>query len=268
MELGIVLWILLGWHFVLAELVGSFVLIGIMWILVALTLPRGLLAKVHQDDGESGNEGCCHHHDGGGHDHHDHSGHGGNQSWTGVADTFFMDVSMMWKEILIGVLIAGVLMTVVPEEWWKVLFVTDIPQPWRLMENTVVGVLVAVASFTCSIGNIPLASLLWSGGISFGGVISFIFGDLVIIPLLLIYRKYYGTAAATYISVILFVSMVVAGIVVDLLFSALGLVPTGPRPPNPIESAGFQWNYTTWLDLAAIAVMGWFAWLHFSRKSS
>ena len=271
LELGLVLWILMGWHFVLAEFVGSFVLIGIMWLLVALTLPRGLLREVQQHEGGEDAGGCCHGHDHGGHEHqghehHDHSSHVESKSWSSVADTFFMDVSMMRKEILIGVVIAGFLMTLVPDDWWKTLFVTDIPQPWRLIENVLVGVLIAVASFTCSIGNIPLASLLWSGGIGFGGVISFIYGDLVIIPLLLIYRKYYGLKGACYIGVILFVSMVLAGIIVDLLFTALGLVPTGPRPMNPAMSAGFEWNYTTWLDLAALALMGWFAWLHFSRK--
>ncbi len=268
LELGLVLWVLMGWHFVLAEVVGSFVLIGIMWLLVTITLPRGLIeqALLHQGEGSEEGHGC---HDHGGHEehHHDHSAHGEGKSWSGVAEAFFMDVSMMWKEILVGFLIAGFLMTVVPQDWWKALFLTDIPQPWRMIENVIVGVLVAVASFTCSVGNIPLASLLWSGGIGFGGVISFIFGDLVIIPLLLIYRKYYGMKAACYIGAILFVSMVLAGIVVDLLFTAAGLVPTGPRPPNPVMNAQFEWNYTTWLDLAALVLLGWFATLRISKKS-
>lgn len=272
LELGLVLWILMGWHFVLAEFVGSFVLIGIMWGLVALTLPRGLVNEMrHRATDSDDDGGCCHghgheHHDEGHeHHHHDHSAHGGKSIQT-VADTFFMDVLMLWKEILIGVIVAGFLMTLMPEDWWKTLFITDAPEPWKLIENAVIGVLVAVASFTCSIGNIPLASLLWSGGISFGGVISFIYGDLVIIPLLLIYRKYYGVKGAVYIGAVLFVSMVAAGIIVDLLFNAAGLVPVGPRPMSPMESAGFAWNYTTWLDLAAIAVMGWFGWLHFGVK--
>jgi uncharacterized membrane protein YraQ (UPF0718 family) len=271
LELGIVLWILMGWHFVLAEVVGSFVLIGIMWVLVALTLPRGLAEEIQHHAADADDEGgCCHGHGHEHHDEHDHHGHdhgaprGGSAK--AVAETFFMDVGMMWKEILIGVVIAGFLMTLVPDDWWKTLFLTDAPQPWRLIENALVGVLIAVASFVCSIGNIPLASLLWSGGIGFGGVISFIYGDLVIIPLLLIYRKYYGVKGAVYIGLVLFVSMVLAGIVVDLLFTALGLVPTGPRPMSPMEDVGFAWNYTTWLDLAALAIMGWFAWLRFARR--
>lgn len=273
LELGLVLWVLMGWHFVLAEFVGSFVLIGIMWLLVALTLPRGLFEDIRRHAAEADDEGgCCHghgdeHHDHNEHEHHhhDHVAHGG-KGMKAVADTFFMDVSMLWKEILVGVVIAGFLMTLVPGDWWKTLFLTNAPDPWRLIENAIVGVLVAVASFSCSIGNIPLASLLWSGGISFGGVISFIYGDLVIIPLLLIYRKYYGVKGAIYIGGVLFLSMVLAGIAVDLLFNALGLVPTGPRPMSPMEAAGFAWNYTTWLDFAAIAVLGCFAWLHVAKK--
>lgn len=268
LELGLVLWILMGWHFVLAEVVGSFVLISVMWLLVATTLPRGILNELHHHKGGEEEEGgCCHGHSHG-HDHHDHGAQGAGRTWTTVAETFFMDVGMMWKEILFGVVIAGFLMVLVPDDWWKALFVTDLPQPWRLIENVVVGVLVAVASFTCSVGNIPLAALLWSGGIGFGGVISFIFGDLVIIPLLLIYRKYYGTKGAIYIGAILFVSMVVAGIVVDLLFTATNLVPAGPRPDAMAMTPGFSWNYTTWLDLAALALIGWFAWLNFAKKSS
>ena len=135
----------------------------------------------------------------------------------------------------------------------------------RVIENAVVGPLIAVASFVCSIGNIPLASLLWSGGISFGGVISFIYADLIIIPLILIYRKYYGTKAAFYITCVLFVSMVSAGIIVDLLFAALGLIPV-VRPPSAIAQASFQWNYTTWLDFVRNLLCGWFVWIHFRRK--
>ena len=134
----------------------------------------------------------------------------------------------------------------------------------RLAENAVVGVVIAMVSFVCSVGNLPLAAVLWSGGISFGGVISFIYADLVIVPLLMIYRKYYGLKAAAYISLILAGSMVLAGIVVDLLFSALGLVPHGARPPSPMQETTFQWNYTTWLDLVALGLLGFLAGLYWA----
>jgi len=265
LELGCVLWILMGWHFVLAEVVGAFVLIGIMWLLTALTLPRALIeqARQHGEGEEEG--GCCHGHD---HSHHDHGAPQTASAGKRIAGAFFMDVGMMWKEILLGFLIAGFLMAVVPADGWKALFLQDAPWPLRLVENAFVGVIIAVASFVCSVGNIPLAALLWSGGISFGGVISFIYADLIIIPLLLIYRKYYGVKAAAYIAVILFASMVLAGIVVDLLFSALGLVPQGARPPSPMMQTTFQWNYTSWLDLAALGVLAALAYLHFGKETA
>jgi uncharacterized membrane protein YraQ (UPF0718 family) len=261
LELGFVLWLFLGWRFVLAEGVGSFVLIGLMWALVRLFFPQKLVeeARRHGDVEDEGGP-CCH----GGHDHGDHAGHHHSfshklrdpKSWAAMADAFRMDVSMMWKEIVIGFLIAGFLMTSVPDAWWKVLFLSDsAPAALRVVENCVVGVIIAMASFVCSVGNIPLASLLWSGGIGFGGVISFIYADLVIIPILILYRKAYGLRAAAAISAVLFASMVGAGIIIDLLFNALGLVPKGPRPPSLAQHEHFQWNYTTWLDLAVAAAL-------------
>jgi uncharacterized protein len=268
LELGFILWLLLGWTFLLAEVVGAFVLIAMMWLLVKLTLPKGLVetARTH---GGGEVESCC------------HSRESDRQekdepfkekirkaeSWTDVADAFIMDISMMWKEILTGFLIAGLLMVLVPDNWWRNLFITQGTGSVRLIENAVVGPLIAIASFVCSIGNIPLAGLLWSSGISFGGVISFIYADLIIIPLILIYQKYYGAKAAFYITAVLFVSMVSAGIVVDLLFGAFGLIPA-IRPPSALAQASFQWNYTTWLDFAAIILSGWFVWIHFKRKTS
>ena len=275
LELGCVLWIFLGWRFVLAEGVGSLVLIGLMWALVSLTLPRGLVqqARTHgEKDKEEG--GCCHGHDHSAHAHHTPKTLSSKlrdpQTWTAVADAFVMDVSMMWKEILIGFLIAGFLMAVVPHHWWQVLFLSNnAPFFLRVVENCVVGVLIAVASFICSVGNIPLASLLWSGGIGFGGVISFIYADLVILPLIVLYRKYYGAKMAAYITAILFVSMVGAGIIVDLLFTALGLVPTGPRPPSVMQESTFQWNYTTWLDLVVfIALTALFLTTFFNKRAA
>lgn len=263
LELGFVLWLFLGWRFVLAEGVGSFVLIGLMWVLVRFTMPRALIEQARKHgDGDDQGGGCCH----GGHDHGSHGSGVSNKafaakfrdpaSWSAVADAFVMDISMMWKEIAIGFLIASFLMAAVPHGWWQALFLSDnAPVALRLVENCVVGVLIAMASFVCSVGNIPLAALLWSGGIGFGGVIAFIFADLVIIPLLFLYRKYYGFKAAAAISGILAVSMVGAGIVVDLIFNALGLVPAGPRPMSLMRHDTFKWNYTTWLDLAVLAAL-------------
>lgn len=257
-ELGLVLWMLMGWRFVLAELVGAFVLIGFMWLLMALTLPQKLIEAARQIGDEE--DGCCHH------DHGDHDSHDAPQStWTRLASAYFMDWAMLWKEIVFGVLIAGFLMVLVPHDWWKALFVTSGSDTFRLLENALIGPLIAVASFVCSVGNIPLASLLWSSGIGFGGVIAFIYGDLIVLPLIAVYRKYYGWKLAAYLVAVLFVSMVVSGILVDLLFKLLHLVPNADAGGGPMAHAEFSWNYTTWLDFLALAFS---AWLFFLRRKS
>jgi uncharacterized membrane protein YraQ (UPF0718 family) len=161
---------------------------------------------------------------------------------------------MLWKEIFGGFLIAGFLSAFVPPNWWKALFIQSGNEWLRLIENAAVGPLIALASFVCSVGNIPLATLLWAHGISFGGVIAFIYGDLIVVPIVLIYWKYYGRRAAARITLVLYLSMVVAGVIVDLVFTALRIIPTGARPPAAIEHASIHWNYTTWLDIVALLV--------------
>jgi hypothetical protein len=218
-------------------------------------LPKSLeeAARRHASEAEEG-KSCC----GGGmtddNSETTESSIGGR--WTAVADAFRMDVAMVWKEMLIGFLIAGFVMALVPNDWWQALFISNGPPAVRLIENAVIGPVIAMASFVCSCGNIPLASWLWANGISFGGVVAFIYGDLIVLPLILIYRKYYGGRAAAYITVVMFASMVISGIAVDLLFSALGLIGHGPRPPSPMEMAHFAWNYTTWLNLTAMLFAG------------
>lgn len=251
-ELGAVLWVFMGWRFVLAEAVGALVLIGLMWLLMRLVFPKGLEeeARRHtQADEEEG--GCCH----GGAD--EPAG-----KWQALAAAFIADWRMLWKEIVIGFVIAGFLSALTPVGWWEALFLKDAPAGIRLVENALIGPLIAAATFVCSVGNIPLASVLWSRGISFGGVISFIYADLIIIPLVLIYRKHYGGRAAAYITGVLFVSMAGAGIAVDLLFAAAGLIPQGPRTSGLAEHPHFAWNYTTWLDVLAAAVFVLFLLIH------
>ena len=270
-ELGAVLWLLMGWLFVLAEVVGSFVLVAVMWLLVRLFLPKQIEeeARAHSGAAVETND-CCGH---GGHTpsprlrpagEHEHGQTRGK--WSAVASAFVMDWQMLWKEILGGFLIAGFLATLIPKIWWEALFLQTGPAWMRIVDNALVGPIIAVASFVCSVGNIPLASLLWANGISFGGVIAFIYADLIVVPLILIYAKYYGARAATYLTLILYGSMVIAGIVVDLIFSAAKLIPTGPRPPSAVEHAMIIWNYTSWLDLAALIVGGWFLFLHLRRS--
>ncbi len=256
-ELGAVLWVFLGWTFVLAEVIGAFALIAIMWLIVRLTLPKGLAdeARAHAQSIEeqschgSHERSCC------GSNDDNHAMQPSQSRWASVASAFFMEWSMLWKELITGFLIAGFAMVLVPAEWWRGLFLTGGPAGLRLIENAIVGPIIAVGSFVCSVGNIPLASLLWSHGISFGGVISFIYADLIIVPLLLIYRKYYGLRAAAYISIVLFVSMVLSGIAVDLLFAGLGLIPDRAIAMGPMQHASFAWNYTTWLNIAAMVLV-------------
>jgi uncharacterized membrane protein YraQ (UPF0718 family) len=256
-ELGAVLWVLMGWHFVLAEVIGAFILIGLVWLLMSILFPKKLEEEARRQ-AQTATEGCAHHHHG-----HVHQGGG---HWTRLANAFWMDWLMLWKEILGGFLIAGFLAALVPGNWWEALFLNSGPSWLRLIENAAVGPIVAVASFVCSVGNIPLASLLWAHGISFGGVISFIYADLIVIPIILIYRKYFGGRAALYITLIFYVSMVFAGVVVDLIFSVAGLIPQGVRPASAIEHATFHWNYTAWLDLAAIAVASWLVFLKLRHR--
>ena len=287
-ELGAVLWVLMGWQFVLAEVFGAFVLITIMWSLIRLFLPRNLEIEIRILAQEKIQESI--------HCHREHptsqdsgatgpparsSGVTGDQEfatanpsvdghemskWTGVAHAFVTDWSMLWKEIFGGFLIAGFLATLMPHGWWEALFLQSGPPVVRLIENALVGPIIAMLSFVCSVGNIPLASLLWSHGISFGGVISFIYADLIVIPIIIIYAKYYGVRAAAWITGIFYVSMVLAGIIVDLTFSALGLIPDGLRPPSALEHAHIIFNYTSWLDVAAAIFAAWLLFLHFKSR--
>ena len=274
-ELGAVLWVLMGWQFVLAEIFGALVLIILMWLLIRLFLPKTLEAQIRQRAAnQTGENGRCHHEhlpsagSGAAGEHEFATANpsvGGHEisKWTRVAHAFVTDWSMLWKEILGGFLIAGFLATLVPHDWWEGLFLQTGSPVGRLIENALVGPIIAMISFVCSVGNIPLASLLWSHGISFGGVISFIYADLIVIPIIIIYAKYYGARAAAWITGIFYVSMVLAGIIVDLVFSALGLIPQGPRPPSAVEHAHIIWNYTSCLDVAAAIFTAWLLFLHF-----
>src|SRR6266536_1530341 len=278
-ELGAVLWVLMGWQFVLAEIFGAFVLITIMLLLIRLFLPRNLEAEIRIRAQETiqGSMHCHHEHpsspgSGAASEHEFAAGNpsvGGHEisKWTRVAHAFVTDWSMLWKEILGGFLIAGFLATLMPHGWWEALFLQSGPPVVRLIENALVGPIIAMISFVCSVGNIPLASLLWSHGISFGGVISFIYADLIVIPIIIIYAKYYGVRAAAWITGIFYVSMVLAGIIVDLIFNALGLIPNGLRPPSAVEHAHIIFNYTSSLDVAAAIFAAWLLFLHFKSRN-
>jgi uncharacterized membrane protein YraQ (UPF0718 family) len=230
-ELGLVIWLLLGWQFTLAEFVGGILLILLLWLALRVVFSRQEEedARAHAVSAEAG---------------HAHS------SGNDIAANFAMDITMLWKELVLGFLIAGYV-SLLPAGFFNALFITDAPAPLRTLENVVVGPIVAVLSFVCSIGNIPLAAVLWSGGISFGGVIAFIFADLIIIPIISAYRKYYGRRFALKLTAVMFGCMAVAALIVDGVFSLVGLVPTNRPSIESITERAVTWNYTTFLDIAA-----------------
>jgi uncharacterized membrane protein YraQ (UPF0718 family) len=169
------------------------------------------------------------------------------------------DLTMLRKEIVLGYVVAGFLATVVPDSLWNALFLQG-HGFWTTLENVIVGPFIAVISFVCSIGNVPMAAALWSGGISFGGVMSFLFADLIAFPLLLIYQRLYGRRLALRMLAVFWALMSVSGLVTELAFSAAGLVPTSR--PTVIANAQFQWDYTTYLNLLFLAGFGLLYWLH------
>jgi uncharacterized membrane protein YraQ (UPF0718 family) len=237
-ELGIVMWIFLGWRFTLAELVGGLVLIVLLWGVLRFAVPRRLeeAAREHAVAADDG---------------HEHA-HGG-RDWAAVAHYFVTDWKMLWKEIVGGFLISG-FVALVPASVFDALFLQDAPAVPRVLVNVVVGPLVAVASFVCSVGNIPLAAVLWARGISFAGVLAFVFADLLIVPIVLIYRRYYGGRTTVRLVAVMFAATVAAALVVDGIFSVAGLVPETRPDVDSITSRGIAWNYTTVLDIVFLLV--------------
>jgi uncharacterized membrane protein YraQ (UPF0718 family) len=237
-ELGIAIWVLLGWRFTLAELVGGLVLIVCMWVLVRVLVSRREEeeARLHAQAAQAG---------------HDH-GTTGEGALARVAGTFRSDVSMLWKEIAAGFLIAG-FVALLPQRIFNDLFLTDAWRPLRIVENALVGPLVAALSFVCSVGNVPLAAVLWSGGATFGGVLAFLYADLVVIPIVLIYRKVYGGRMAFKLVVAMVIAMVVASLAVDGVFALAGIVPPRPHVAEVVGSP-IGWNVTSALDVLAIVI--------------
>jgi uncharacterized membrane protein YraQ (UPF0718 family)/YHS domain-containing protein len=247
-ELGLVLWVLIGWQFTVAEYLGGIVLIVLMSLLHRLFIPRELEqeARRHAQKADTG------------HQHHSVHSEGGwrarvlsGSAWSDVAHNFRGDWKMLWKEIATGFLLAGFI-ALLGDDFFNSLFVSDAPPAVRTLENVVAGPLIAVLSFVCSIGNVPLAAVLWSGGISFAGVLAFIFADLIVLPIIAAYRKYYGTAFALRITALMFVVMMISALIVDGLFDIAGLIPTKrPSADDVFGSIGLDYK----LVLNAIALI-------------
>jgi uncharacterized protein len=259
-ELGIIMALLLGWQFTLAEFVGGPLMIIFLAVLFRLVLRQRLLseARVQAERGVVGSME--------GHAAMDMSVQGGGTSWqrlrspagfTSVSHVFVMEWAAVLRDIVAGLLVAGAVAAWVPETFWGQFFLTGHPV-WSKVWGPLVGPLVSALSFVCSIGNVPLAAVLWNGGISFGGVISFIFADLIILPILVIYRKYYGTRMTLFILWTFYLTMVVAGYLVEIIFGILQLVP---RKRNvQILEAHLSWNYTSFLNLIFVGLAAVLVW--------
>ena len=259
-ELGLILLILLGWQFVAAEFAGGLLMAVILWILFKLTLGQRLVAAA-SSQAEKGIVGS------------NMEGHGemdmsitkgpfvgrllSPRAFTNISHYFFMDVYSVYIDIGVGFLVAGALAAWVPNGFWHVFFFTSNPTV-NAFWGPLVGPLLSMFSFVCSVGNVPLAAVLWNGGMSFGGVISFIFADLIILPILNIYRKYYGGRMSLYLLAVSYTAMALAGFLIGLAFNLTGLTPAH------FSVSAFQappaWNYTSFLDIGFIVLIALMLW--------
>jgi uncharacterized membrane protein YraQ (UPF0718 family) len=248
-ELGIIMALLMGWQFTAAEFVGGPIMIVLLAVLFRLFVRKRLIEKA-REQAEKGVAGSME-----GHAAMDMSVQGEGSFWrrllsprgfTSVSHVFVMEWAAILRDLVIGLLIAGAIGAWVPESFWRAFFFTDHPVVSALW-GPIVGPIVAILSFVCSIGNVPLAAVLWNGGISFGGVAAFIFADLLILPILNIYRKYYGTRMTLVLLGTFYAAMVGAGYLVELLFGVTGLIPA--QRSATVMTEGVSWNYTTWLNI-------------------
>ncbi|MFJ5271823.1 permease [Streptomyces sp. NPDC088358] len=259
-ELGVILALLMGWQFTVAEFVGGPVMIVVLAVLFRVFLRERLLRQA-RDQADRGLAGAMEGHAAmdmsvrgeGSFGHRLFSGAG----FTSVAHVFVMEWAAILRDLVGGLLIAGAIAAWVPDSFWRSFFLDGHPLAAKLV-GPLIGPLVAIASFVCSIGNVPLAVVLWKGGISFGGVVAFVFADLLILPILNIYRKYYGLRMAGFLLVTFYGAMVVAGYVVEIIFSGLGLVPDQADARIPME--GVSWDYTTWLNIVFLALAAALVW--------
>ncbi len=272
-ELGIVLVVLMGWQFAAAEFIGGPIMI-VLLVLVGGVALRGPMVdaarrRLSPTTAEPGHD-------------HDHAAMVGVSEerqaeldarrwttkvrsvadWSDAATYTVGDITMLRRELVIGYLVAGFLTVLVPVDWWNTLFISG-HGFWTSLENALVGPIIACLSFVCSVGNVPMAAALWHGGIAFGGVISFLFADLLAMPLILIYRKYYGGRLTLRLVGVFYLVMVVAGLAVEGIFSLAGLIPT--ERPATVAPTHFAWNYTTVLNLVFLVVLGVLYWLYRHR---
>jgi uncharacterized protein len=264
-ELGIIMALLLGWEFVVGEFVGGPLMIVLVAFIFRLFLKRSLVDEARAE-AEKGRLGSME-----GHAEMDMSVGGRGSLWhrlrtpagfTSIADYFVMDWAAVARDVFGGLLIAGALAAWVPDSFWRSLFLEQHPTLNRFW-GPLIGPAVAMLSFVCSIGNVPLAAVLWNGGISFGGVLSFIFADLIILPILDIYRRYYGWRMAGFILVSFYATMAAAGLVVEFLFRGIGIERHARNAK--VEMADVAWNYTTYLNIVFLTIAAVLVWRYFRR---
>jgi uncharacterized protein len=287
-ELGIVLVVLMGWQFAASEFVGGAIMIVLLVLLGGAFLGGRAVVAARQrlqepTAGVPGDGGHEHH---GGHDAAadpsgsgdlgDHDGDDGSAgpagawrtrlrdrgAWADAATSTISDLKMLRRELVVGYVVAGFLAVLVPVHFWNAVFLHG-HGFWTTVENVVVGPFIAVISFVCSIGNVPLAAALWAGGISFGGVVAFIFADLITFPLLLVYRRYYGLRLTLRMLAVFWAVMSLAGLATEGIFRAAGLVPTDRSVA--ITEAHFSWNYTTYLNIVFLGLFAVVYWLYRQR---
>jgi uncharacterized membrane protein YraQ (UPF0718 family) len=253
-ELGILILIFLGWQFLAAEIIGGIVLIILSTLLVQLTYPKHWIKRARDRANQGSNET---------EDFNWKERISSLAGWQMVGHTFVMEWKMVWKEILVGFTVAGFVTVFVPDEAWEILFLANqdsIPQWWLVLENALIAPFVAALTFIGSMGNIPLATVLHSSGVLFAGIMSFIYSDLIVPPLVRVNSKYYGWAPALYISVIMYVSMVITGILLYSIFSVFGILPDSGQAVSAITQ--FKLDYTFWLNLLFLIVASGLVWLH------
>jgi uncharacterized membrane protein YraQ (UPF0718 family)/YHS domain-containing protein len=256
-ELGLVLWVLIGWQFTLAEYVGGLVMILLMAMLLRVFVSPRLErhAREHAQQADAG---------------HQHHMAGEPMSWrerltsasgwSDVAHNFRGDWQMLYKEITVGFLLAGFIAQL-GNGFFNGLFLKGSPALVQVVWGALIGPVIAMLSFVCSVGNVPLAAVLWSGGISFAGVMAFIFADLIVLPIIAIYRKYYGASYALRIVALMFVTMVLAALIVNGVFSVAGLIPTGPRPSRDDIFGTIAVNYKLLLNVIGLVIFTALFWL-------
>jgi uncharacterized protein len=264
-ELGIIIALVLGWQFVLGEFAGGLVMIVLLAVLFRTLLTRRLVEEA-RSEADRGRLGSME-----GHAEMDMSVESGGSIWqrlrspagfTATANYFVMDWAAVARDVFGGLLIAGMLAAWVPDSFWRGFFVEDhhtLAKFW----GPVVGPAVAILSFVCSIGNVPLAAVLWNGGISFGGVLSFIFADLIILPILNIYRRYYGWRMAAFLLGTFYATMVLAGLAIEFLFEGFGIERHARNAK--VVMASVTWNYTTFLNIPFLLLAAVLVWRYFRR---